>query len=80
MFRNRAYVGAAPGRRAQGDARRAIDAELVESFVPQRDADYFFCGPQPFMVSIYQELLKWGLPPAQVHFEFFGPRQALTAA
>lgn len=74
--------------RYNGDAPEAdpssstgmIDAELVESFVPQRDADYFFCGPQPFMVSIYQELLKWGLPPAQVHFEFFGPRQALTAA
>jgi nitric oxide dioxygenase len=54
-----------------------IDAELIESFVPGRDADYYFCGPQPFMVGIYHELLKWGMPPAQVHFEFFGPRQAL---
>lgn len=54
-----------------------IDAELVESFVPGRDADYFFCGPQPFMVGIYHELLKWGIPMAQVRFEFFGPRQEL---
>ncbi|WP_426043449.1 NO-inducible flavohemoprotein [Caulobacter sp. DWR3-1-2] len=57
-----------------------IDAELIEAFVPQRDADYFFCGPQPFMVGIYQELLKWGLPPAQIRFEFFGPREVLKAA
>lgn len=54
-----------------------IDAALIESLLPGRDADYFFCGPQPFMVGIYHELLTWGMPPAQVHFEFFGPRQAL---
>jgi nitric oxide dioxygenase len=54
-----------------------IEAKLIESMVPNRDADYFFCGPQPFMVNIYHELLAWGIPPAQVHFEFFGPRQEL---
>jgi nitric oxide dioxygenase len=55
-----------------------IDAPLIESLVPGRDADYYVCGPQPFMVGIYQELLAWGMPPAQVHFEFFGPRQDLN--
>ena len=54
-----------------------IDAKLIESLVPNRDADYFFCGPQPFMINIYHELLVWGIPSAQVHFEFFGPRQEL---
>ncbi|MFZ1547353.1 MAG: NO-inducible flavohemoprotein, partial [Candidatus Nitrotoga sp.] len=54
-----------------------IDARLIESLVPNRDADYFFCGPQPFMINIYHELLVWGIPSAQVHFEFFGPRQEL---
>lgn len=29
------------------------------------------------MVGIYDELLAWGIPPTQVHFEFFGPKQAL---
>lgn len=57
-----------------------IDAALVESFVPARNADYYFCGPQPFMVGIYHDLLKWGIPSAQVHFEFFGPRQELEGA
>jgi nitric oxide dioxygenase len=55
-----------------------IDAALIESMVPERDADYYFCGPKPFMVGIYHELLTWGIPPAQVHFEFFGPREELT--
>jgi nitric oxide dioxygenase len=54
-----------------------VDAELIESMVPDRDGDYFFCGPQPFMVNIYRDLITWGMPPSQVHFEFFGPRQEL---
>lgn len=57
-----------------------IDAELLESLVPDRDADYYFCGPKPFMIGIYHNLLKWGIPASQVHFEFFGPRQDLELA
>lgn len=67
-----------PGTERTGSASTGfIDAALIESFVPERDADYYFCGPQPFMVGMYHELIKWGMPPAQVHFEFFGPRQTL---
>lgn len=55
-----------------------IDAELIEGLVPSRDCDYYFCGPKPFMGSIYRQLLAWGIPGSQVHFEFFGPREALT--
>lgn len=57
-----------------------VDAELIESLVPQRDADYYFCGPKPFMVNIYQQLLAWGIPGNQVYFEFFGPKQELQQA
>jgi nitric oxide dioxygenase len=57
-----------------------IDAELIESFVPEHDADYYFCGPQPFMVKVYHQLLTWGMPASQAHFEFFGPRQELERA
>ncbi|MGI9360153.1 MAG: NO-inducible flavohemoprotein [Parasphingorhabdus sp.] len=54
-----------------------VDAELIESMVPDRHADYYFCGPRPFMINIYQDLLLWGIPSSQVHFEFFGPREEL---
>ncbi|CAO1650884.1 NO-inducible flavohemoprotein [Parasphingorhabdus sp. NYA22] len=57
-----------------------VDAELIESLIPSRHADYYFCGPKPFMVNIYQDLLIWGIPASQVHFEFFGPREALEQA
>jgi nitric oxide dioxygenase len=70
-----------PGVERKGNASTGfIDANLIESMVPSRDADYYFCGPQPFMVSIYHDLLAWGMPPSQVHFEFFGPRQELEKA
>ena len=65
------------GTRDGNSSTGLIDAELIESFVPGRDADYYFCGPQPFMVGIYHALLVWGLPASQVRFEFFGPRQEL---
>lgn len=57
-----------------------VDAEFIESLLPVKDADYYFCGPKPFMVNVYQDLLQWGIPASQVHFEFFGPREELENA
>lgn len=59
------------------DSEGFIDAELIEGLVPRRDCDYFFCGPKPFMAAIYRQMLAWGIPGSQVHFEFFGPKQEL---
>lgn len=56
-----------------------VTAEYIEALLPGRDADYYFCGPQPFMVSLYHGLMQWGIPASQVHFEFFGPQQSLKA-
>ena len=54
-----------------------IDASLIENLVSNHDADYYFCGPKPFMMNIYHELMTWGIPATQVNFEFFGPLQEL---
>lgn len=69
-----------PGDRTGNSSTGFVTAEYIEGLLPARDADYYFCGPQPFMVSIYHDLIKWGIPASQVHFEFFGPRQELEAA
>jgi nitric oxide dioxygenase len=73
------YSEATEDCRAQNghDSEGFVDAQLIESLVPDRDADYYFCGPKPFMVNVYHQLLEWGIPANQVHFEFFGPRQEL---
>ncbi len=68
------------GERTGNASSGFVTAEYIEGLLPARDADYYFCGPQPFMVSIYHDLIKWGIPASQVHFEFFGPRQELQAA
>ena len=65
------------GIRSGNAGKGYVTAELIESLVPARDADYYFCGPQPFMISVYHSLLAWGIPASQVHFEFFGPKQEL---
>lgn len=62
------------------DSEGFIDADLIERVVPRRDCDYYFCGPKPFMAGIYRQLLAWGIPGSQVHFEFFGPKRELEVA
>ena len=61
------------------DSTGFIDAALIESLIPGKDCEFYFCGPKPFMVGIYRQLLEWGVPGSQVHFEFFGPKEALVA-
>jgi len=55
-----------------------IDQEFLKGFVPTLDADFYFCGPKPFMVGVHRQLREWGVDPAQLHFEFFGPRQEIA--
>lgn len=68
------------GERKGNASTGFVTAEYLEGLLSSRDADYYFCGPQPFMVGIYHGLIKWGIPASQVHFEFFGPRQELEKA
>lgn len=56
-----------------------VDGELLESVVGGFDADYYFCGPTPFMTHIVRELHNRRVPESQIHFEFFGPREELEA-
>lgn len=62
------------------DSAGVIDMALLDGLLPTRDADYYFCGPRPLMAAMYDGLTGWGVDPAQIHFEFFGPRQELGAA
>lgn len=54
---------------------------LTTDFLAQlpREADYYFCGPKPFMGAIYHGLKQQGVDDARLHFEFFGPKADLTA-
>ncbi len=60
------------------DSVGLVDLALLQKVLPSNDADYYFCGPKPFMLGIYHGLLDWGVPESQIHFEFFGPQQDLA--
>ncbi|APC91568.1 MULTISPECIES: NO-inducible flavohemoprotein [Francisella] len=42
----------------------------------KNNSQYFFCGPQDFMLSIHEKLLKNGINEKDIHFEFFGSKAA----
>ncbi|WP_066775060.1 NO-inducible flavohemoprotein [Croceicoccus mobilis] len=43
-------------------------------------ADYFICGPRPFLRAAVSALSLAGVPSARIHYEFFGPADELLAA
>ncbi len=55
------------------DIEGFIDSEWLKSIAGTSQADFYFCGPVPFMKMIYAALKEWGVPSEQMHFEFFGP-------
>lgn len=62
------------------DSVGQVDAALLHEIAPSRDAEFFVCGPAPFMASIDRLLRSRGIPDAQIHMEFFGPKQNLSRA
>ncbi|WP_419875697.1 NO-inducible flavohemoprotein [Candidatus Pristimantibacillus sp. PTI5] len=57
-----------------------IDLAWLQSVIPDADAQYYFCGPTPFMAAVKRSLSEWGIPEADTHFEFFGPAASLETA
>ncbi|NBI29551.1 NO-inducible flavohemoprotein [Chengkuizengella marina] len=50
-----------------------IEMEWLKSILPSQ-ADFYFCGPVPFMKLLYKGLKKWGVDLHHIHYEFFGPK------
>lgn len=61
------------------DSVGRVDAKFLAERTPYQTASYYFCGPLPFMRSIYAALKELGVPDDRIRFEFFGPRQAIEA-
>ncbi|TES52792.1 NO-inducible flavohemoprotein [Halalkalibacterium halodurans] len=57
-----------------------IDESFLRSILHDREADFYFCGPVPFMKTIAQILKDWDVPEQQVHYEFFGPAGTLASS
>lgn len=45
----------------------------VKAALQDKDCDYYFCGPTPFMMNMAKGLKEWGVPEKQINYEYFGP-------
>lgn len=62
------------------DAAGIITDEWLVANTPLADADYYICGPRPFLRHAVSALSLRGVPSSQIHYEFFGPADELLAA
>ena len=50
-----------------------VSADLLQQALPTSDCEFYMCGPPPFMNSIFEGLVAWGVPEDEIRFEAFGP-------
>ncbi|HET7627858.1 MAG TPA: NO-inducible flavohemoprotein [Bacillales bacterium] len=65
--------------RKRYDKEGYVTEAWLRSIVPNLDADYYFCGPEPFMRAMNHVLQEMKIPEEQIHYEFFGPSIDLRA-
>ena len=56
-----------------------VDREFLTNVVKEH-ADYYVCGPVPFMEAVIRALKELGVQEENIHFEFFGPAMQLDTA
>lgn len=62
------------------DIAGLIDTDWLTANTPVDDADYFLCGPRPFLRALVAALSLSGVASDRIHYEFFGPADELLAA
>ncbi len=60
------------------DAPGRIDSAGLEQLGVPREADYYLCGPAPFLRDLKADLLALGVSSAGVHEEIFGAEGSIT--
>ncbi|MFD0051921.1 NO-inducible flavohemoprotein [Actinomycetes bacterium NPDC127524] len=54
-----------------------IDTAWLKENAFLEEADYYICGPVPFLRAMISNLKQIGVPGEKIHFEFFGPAMNL---
>lgn len=57
-----------------------ISIDWLARNAPLQEADVYLCGPKPFLRSLVGGLALAGVAADRIHYEFFGPADALIAA
>jgi ferredoxin-NADP reductase/MOSC domain-containing protein YiiM len=61
------------------DGTGHVTVDILKELLPPAAYDFYLCGPTPFMKSLYNGLLDWGVAEGRIHYEFFGPASVLKA-
>jgi nitric oxide dioxygenase len=59
------------------DHQGYLDSAILNSWLKNRDANVYFCGPKPFMGALDNLLETLGYPKKRRHCEIFGPATPL---
>jgi nitric oxide dioxygenase len=62
------------------DEAGLIGIDWLSRNTPMAEADYFLCGPKPFLRVLVGGLARAGVAADRIHYEFFGPADELLAA
>ncbi|MCR8871433.1 NO-inducible flavohemoprotein [Peribacillus frigoritolerans] len=55
------------------DKEGYVGLDYLQSIVPSKEANFYFCGPIPFMEAINEALNKWSVSKDRIHYEVFSP-------
>lgn len=61
------------------DSNGVVDETIIRDWTPFENAEFYFCGPKPFMQNVYSCLHSLNVSTDRIHFEFFGPRQDIES-
>ena len=61
------------------DHAGVISTDWLQCNLPFDRADFYLCGPKPFLRFFVSELSLAGVASDRIHYEFFGPADALLA-
>ncbi|WP_042463809.1 NO-inducible flavohemoprotein [Neobacillus dielmonensis] len=56
------------------DIEGYVTKEWLQNNLSVNEAEFYFCGPVPFMKAMNRSLKELGVNEDRIHFEFFGPK------
>lgn len=62
------------------DRQGVISGAWLSEHTPIKEADYYLCGPRPFLRALVSDLTAAGVSADRIHYEFFGPADESLAA
>jgi nitric oxide dioxygenase len=62
------------------DVEGFVSIDWLQANTPFATADFYLCGPKPFLRALVSGLVAAGVESGRIHYEFFGPADELLAA